>query len=145
MIWTRLVTRAARPTTTSSCSRTTARRSRSSPTTKETKMNPSSKLKHFYFSDVFKKNCSQEIKIKFHLIILRWVSKKKFSHSIHNRLCEFHRHSVTSHDYKTLADEEFLNDAIVNFYLTFLFERLSEPLKDAIQIFSSHFYSRLKG
>ena len=61
------------------------------------------------------------------------------------RLCEFQRHTVTSHDYKTLADEEFLNDSIVNFYLAYLYDHLSAPLKDSIHIFSSYFYQRLKG
>ena len=37
----------------------------------------------------------------------------------------FEREIITEHDYKTLADEEFLNDNIINFYLTWLYQRLS--------------------
>ena len=60
------------------------------------------------------------------------------------RVCSFLGHTISIHDYKSLAAEEYLNDAIVNFYLAYLFENLSDPMKEAIHIFSSHFYTSLK-
>jgi len=59
-------------------------------------------------------------------------------------LCTFQRESITRHDYKTLAEDEFLNDNIINFYLTWLFQNLDTKFKDIVHIYSSHFYSRLK-
>lgn len=61
-----------------------------------------------------------------------------------SRLCSFHRQTITVHDYRTLAEGEYLNDAIIDFYLTVLYENLSETIKNFIHIYSSHFYSRLK-
>ena len=52
------------------------------------------------------------------------------------RLCTFQREIITEHDYKTLADEEYLNDNIVNFYLTWLHEKLSDEHKSVIHIYS---------
>ena len=60
------------------------------------------------------------------------------------RLCLFNRETITEHDYKTLADEEYLNDNIINFYLTWLYQKLSDKYKNMIHIYSSYFYSRLK-
>ena len=61
-------------------------------------------------------------------------------------LCEFNKIAITVHDYKTLKEGEYLNDTIIDFYLTFLFEtKLSKELKEDVHIYSSHFYSRLKG
>ena len=48
------------------------------------------------------------------------------------------------HDYKTLAEDEFLNDNIINFYLTWLFQNLDTKYKEIVHIYSSHFYTRLK-
>jgi len=59
-------------------------------------------------------------------------------------LCTFQREIITEHDYKTLADEEYLNDNIINFYLTWLYEKLSDKHKSMIHMYSSYFYSRLK-
>ena len=60
-------------------------------------------------------------------------------------LCTFERELITEHDYKTLADEEFLNDNIINFYLTWLFQtQLNDKFKEMVHIYSSHFYTRLR-
>ena len=59
-------------------------------------------------------------------------------------LCTYHTQPVTEHDYKTLAEDEFLNDNIINFYLTWLYENLNSKHKEIIHIYSSHFYTRLK-
>jgi len=59
-------------------------------------------------------------------------------------LCTFQRESITRHDYKTLAEDEFLNDNIINFYLTWLFQNLDTKYKEIVHIYSSHFYTRLK-
>ena len=59
-------------------------------------------------------------------------------------LCSYQREIVTRHDYKTLAEDEFLNDNIINFYLTWLYENLSDKYKEIVHIYSSHFYTRLK-
>ena len=60
-------------------------------------------------------------------------------------LCTFERELITEHDYKTLADEEFLNDNIINFYLTWLFKtQLNDKYKEMVHIYSSHFYTRLR-
>ena len=68
------------------------------------------------------------------------------SHFLKNnfRLCVFEREIITEHDYKTLADAEFLNDNIINFYLTWLYQKLSPKYKNMVYIYSSYFYSRLK-
>ena len=69
--------------------------------------------------------------------------ERKESQSV---LCDFNRHVITAHDYKTLEDGEYLNDSIIDFYLTFLYERrLSKSAQNDIHIYSNHFYSRLKG
>ena len=60
-------------------------------------------------------------------------------------LCMYQRQAITLHDYRTLADGEYLNDAIINFYLTFLHEHLHPDHRQLVHIYSSHFYSRLKG
>ena len=71
--------------------------------------------------------------------------KKSIFRLFDPRLCGISGHIVTVHDYKSLAAAEYLNDAVVDFYLAHLYKKLSEPLKEAIHIFSSHFYTRLKG
>ena len=43
-----------------------------------------------------------------------------------------------------MAEDEFLNDNIINFYLAWLYGNLSEKYQDIVHIFSSHFYTRLK-
>jgi len=60
-------------------------------------------------------------------------------------LCTFNRETITEHDYKTLSEHEYLNDNIINFYLTYLHQQLPSDIRDLIHIYSSHFYSRLKG
>ncbi|XP_059086226.1 uncharacterized protein LOC131882947 isoform X2 [Tigriopus californicus] len=52
--------------------------------------------------------------------------------------------SVTLYDYQTLSEGEYINDSIINFYLTYLYEeKLSQAEKKQIHIFSSHFFSKL--
>ena len=53
-------------------------------------------------------------------------------------LCSYHREIVTRHDYKTLAEDEFLNDNIINFYLTWLYENLSDKYKEIVHIYSRY-------
>lgn len=73
-------------------------------------------------------------------------NKKKTRFAEFNKeLCTFERETITEHDYKTLADEEFLNDNIINFYLTWLVQtKLSTRYKEMVHIYSSHFYTRLR-
>lgn len=70
--------------------------------------------------------------------------KTKFAES-NKELCTFQRETITEHDYKTLADEEFLNDNIINFYLTWLVQtKLNAQYQEMVHIYSSHFYTRLR-
>jgi len=47
-------------------------------------------------------------------------------------------------DFLTLAEGTFLNDIIIDFYLSYLFgEKLNKSRRDNIHIFSSHFFKRL--
>lgn len=51
---------------------------------------------------------------------------------------------ISVEDYKCLADGEFLNDVIIDFYLKYLFlEKLSIENQERTHIFSSHFFTRL--
>ena len=76
-----------------------------------------------------------------------YSSYKKNEKEIKQRvLCQFHKITITDHDYETLKEENYLNDTIIDFYLTYLYEGcLSKSMKEDVHIFSSHFYSRLKG
>merc|ERR1712226_609527 len=61
-------------------------------------------------------------------------------------LCQFNKINITIHDYRTLKEEEYLNDTIIDFYLSYLYETiLPAALKKDVHIYSSHFYSRIKG
>ena len=61
-------------------------------------------------------------------------------------LCQFNKITITIHDYRTLREEEYLNDTIIDFYLSYLYETiLPAALKNDVHIYSSHFYSRIKG
>jgi len=52
--------------------------------------------------------------------------------------------TVSAEDYSTLEHETFLNDIIIDFYLTYLkYEVLQAEEKDSIHIFSTMFYKRL--
>jgi len=52
--------------------------------------------------------------------------------------------TVSTEDYSTLEHETFLNDIIIDFYLTYLkYEVLQAEEKDSIHIFSTMFYKRL--
>ncbi len=48
-------------------------------------------------------------------------------------------------DYRCLENGEYINDAIINFYLAYLFDhKLRDEHKKDIQIFSSFFFSNLR-
>ena len=52
--------------------------------------------------------------------------------------------TVNLHDYKSLELGEYVNDAIVEFYLMYLYnDVLNEPQRNEVHIFSTHFYSKL--
>jgi len=67
----------------------------------------------------------------------------------HSKLCEFPvgtKDSVTVclNDYKTLEHDTFLNDIIIDFYLTYLFHKfLNKEDRPTVHIFSTMFYKRL--
>ena len=67
----------------------------------------------------------------------------------HSKLCEFPmgtKGSVTVclNDYKTLEHDTFLNDIIIDFYLTYLFHKfLNKEDRPTVHIFSTMFYKRL--
>ena len=66
-----------------------------------------------------------------------------------DKLCEFplgasSKVIVTLQDYRTLEYDTFLNDIIIDFYLTYLFEtKLAKEFQSSIYIFSTMFYKRL--
>ena len=70
------------------------------------------------------------------------MSEEGFNHKTSHFL---QRELVTEHDYRTLRHDEYLNDAIINFYLAWIHNDLPEKQKNQVHIYSSHFYSRLKG
>ncbi len=52
--------------------------------------------------------------------------------------------AVSLYDYRTLEEEHYINDGIIDFYLLYLYqEKLNPEYRNDIHIFSSHFYSRL--
>ena len=66
-----------------------------------------------------------------------------------SKLCEFpvrtkNNVSVCLNDYKTLEHDTFLNDIIIDFYLTYLFHKvLNEEDRPTVHIFSTMFYKCL--
>ena len=66
-----------------------------------------------------------------------------------DKLCEFplgasSKVIVTLQDYRTLEHDTFLNDIVIDFYLTYLFEtKLAEEFQASVYIFSTMFYKRL--
>ena len=51
---------------------------------------------------------------------------------------------VTSEDYRSLEEGEYVNNTIVDFYLTYLHNQvLNMEDRDNVYVFSSHFYSKL--
>jgi len=61
-------------------------------------------------------------------------------------LSQYMEHPISEHDYKSLEYGEFLNDNVVNFYLCYLQnEKLDSMYYNDVHIYSSHFFSRLKG
>lgn len=50
---------------------------------------------------------------------------------------------VTTDDYATLEDGKFLNDIIIDFYLTYMHQNLSKEDRDSIYIFSTFFFLRI--
>ncbi|KAJ8985564.1 hypothetical protein NQ317_011524 [Molorchus minor] len=53
------------------------------------------------------------------------------------------RISINTEDYVCLAQDQFLNDVIIDFYLKYLVENLSPEQKPRVHIFSTFFYKRL--
>ena len=52
--------------------------------------------------------------------------------------------TITANDYQTLEEGEFLNDLVIEFYLTYLKnEVLNKEDRDKVYVFSSYFYGRL--
>ena len=65
-------------------------------------------------------------------------------------LCQFPKERcsstviVTSEDYRSLEEGEYVNDTIVDFYLSYLHNQvLNMEDRDNVYVFSSHFYSKL--
>lgn len=52
--------------------------------------------------------------------------------------------AINTEDYSCLGEDQFLNDAIIDFYLRYLtLEKLSEKDHNRTHVFSSYFYKRL--
>ena len=67
----------------------------------------------------------------------------------YSKVCEFPEGTkdtvfVSLADYKTLHHDTFLNDIIIDFYLTYLFHKfINEEDRPAVHMFSTMFYKRL--
>ena len=67
----------------------------------------------------------------------------------YSKICEFSEGtkdtvSICLVDYKTLQHDTFLNDIIIDFYLTYLFHKfLNEEYRPIVHMFSTMFYKRL--
>jgi len=76
-------------------------------------------------------------------------SREKSTDEDSLKLCEYpvgksDTVTVSAEDYSTLEHETFLNDIIIDFYLTYLkYEVLQSESRDSIHIFSTMFYKRL--
>ncbi|CAG9769103.1 unnamed protein product [Ceutorhynchus assimilis] len=53
------------------------------------------------------------------------------------------RLSINTEDYVCLAADQFLNDKIIDFYLTYLWEHLPQEQQRKVHVFSTFFYKRL--
>lgn len=53
------------------------------------------------------------------------------------------RISINTEDYVCLAQDQFLNDVIIDFYLKYLVEQLPSEQKAKVHVFSTFFYKRL--
>ncbi|CAH1953623.1 unnamed protein product [Acanthoscelides obtectus] len=53
------------------------------------------------------------------------------------------RMSISTEDYLCLAQDQFLNDVIIDFYLKYLVENLPEEKRCKVHVFSTFFYNRL--
>lgn len=52
--------------------------------------------------------------------------------------------AISNEDYLCLAQDQFLNDVIIDFYLKYLTtDVLDSPMQEKVYIFSSFFYKRL--
>ena len=51
--------------------------------------------------------------------------------------------AVTLRDYRTLQLDTFLNDIIIDFYLSWIYERLAHGERSKVHLFTTLFYSRL--
>ena len=63
------------------------------------------------------------------------------------KLCEYPLERgvmVTTNDYTSLEEGEFLNDIIINFYLTYLYHNiLNVEDRENVYVFSSQFFQRI--
>lgn len=50
---------------------------------------------------------------------------------------------INTEDYMCLAQDQFLNDVIIDFYLKYLVLNMSEEKKEKVHVFSTFFYKRL--
>ena len=76
------------------------------------------------------------------LIISISIYQEHFNRS--NPGIQYKSECVTLYDYYSLEEGEYLNDAIINFHLTYLaHEKLSDDNKKDVHIFSTHFYTKL--
>lgn len=54
-----------------------------------------------------------------------------------------YRITINTEDYICLGQDQFLNDVIIDFYLTYLTENLPVQQRNKIHVFSTFFYRRL--
>lgn len=60
------------------------------------------------------------------------------------RLCRYKIYEIFDRDYKTLEDGEFLNDNIIDFYLSHVYEEVLDDVnKEHVYIYPTQFYKRL--
>lgn len=53
-------------------------------------------------------------------------------------------YAISTYDYKTLGGENYLNDVIINFYLSYIHnELLNHDLRSKVSLFSTNFYTQL--
>lgn len=53
------------------------------------------------------------------------------------------RYTINTEDFLCLAEDEFLNDAIIEFYIHYFINNLPPKKKDKVHVFSTFFYNHL--
>ena len=82
---------------------------------------------------------SKLVTCNFHFNVANFVHFNRSNPGI-----QYKSECVTLYDYYSLEEGEYLNDAIINFHLTYLaHEKLSNDNKKDVHIFSTHFYTKL--